>query len=131
MTRDISRWVPLSDHARAEQSDMLLQTPTLLSSLLNITTSRNWLVPTLAAMHLHAYLAQALLPGDTSLKLAQLPGIKVSESRELLNSAVSVANIAETLKSKGDSRAVEIKKAVSQWGSIEIVDASFKGMMNS
>jgi len=111
---------------RNEQSEILLQTPTLLNSLLNIITSRNWLVPTLAAMRLHAYLAQAIIPGDSSLRLAQLPGIKESEARELLNDANSLETIAGTLEKKGDSRVSEIKKAVSRWGRLEVVDASFK-----
>lgn len=118
-----------ADVLATEQSELILHTPTLLNSLLNIITSRNWLVPTLAAMRLHAYLAQALLPGDTSLKLAQLPGIRETESRELLSSAVTVSNVAEKLEEKGDSRASEVRKAMSQWGKIEIVDASFKGML--
>ncbi|KAI0092659.1 DnaJ-domain-containing protein [Irpex rosettiformis] len=111
---------------RKEQSSVLLQTPALLNSLLNIVTSRNWLGPTLAAMRLHAYLAQALLPGDTSLQLAQLPGISQPEGRRLLHEFNSIETVASNLEKKGDSRAIDIKKAVSRWSRLELVDASFK-----
>ncbi|KAI0337570.1 DnaJ-domain-containing protein [Trametopsis cervina] len=111
---------------RQEQSEILLQTPSLLNSLLNIVTSRNWLVPTLAAMRLHAYLTQAVVPGDTSLRLAQLPGIQETEARQLFNQSDSLESVAVTFEKKGDSRASEIKKAVSRWGRLDLVSASFK-----
>lgn len=77
-------------------------------------------------MRLHAYLAQALLPGDERLKLAQLPGIKPSEAKELSISAMDA--VPATLSEKGDGRSDEVKKALSRWGKLDVVDASFKGM---
>lgn len=113
-----------------EQATVLLQTPALLNSLLNIVTSRNWLTPTLAAMRLHAFLTQALTPGDNSLRLAQLPGVNPQEGRELLKNSNSLETVAGNLEKEGDSRASAVKKAVSKWGRIDLVDASFKGTFN-
>ncbi|KAI0751955.1 DnaJ-domain-containing protein [Irpex lacteus] len=115
-----------SSSLRKEQATVLLQTPALLNSLLNIVTSRNWLTPTLAAMRLHAFLTQALTPGDNSLRLAQLPGVNPQEGRELLKNSNSLETVAGNLEKEGDSRASAVKKAVSKWGRIDLVDASFK-----
>lgn len=109
---------------RKEQQVVLMQTPTLLNSLINIVMARSWFTPTIAAMRLHAYLVQGLLPGDERLKFAQLPGIKVSEAKELSISALDA--IPATLIEKGDGRAGEVKKALSRWGKLDVVDASFK-----
>jgi len=119
--------IPVTNAAlRKEQSEILLQTPTLLNALLNIVLSRNWLVPTLAAMRLHAYLAQALVPGDDSLKFAQLPGIKTDEARDFAKEAELLDELIESLKSKSDSRVQEVKKVAQKWGKLDLVDASFK-----
>lgn len=115
-----------SSSLRREQADLLLTTPTLLNSLLNIVLARNWLWPTLAAMRLHAYLTQALLPGDDTLRLAQLPGIKPTESKELGKEVPALDAIPKVLEDKADGRAPEIKKALSRWGKLDVVDASFK-----
>jgi translocation protein SEC63 len=82
-------------------------------------------------MRLHAYLAQAIVPGDTSLRLAQLPGIKPNESRELLNDSNILETVSATLEKKGDSRAAAVKRAVSHWARLEVVDASFKGTLTA
>lgn len=115
-----------SSTLRKEQSDVLLQTPTLLNSLLNIVMTRNWLVPAVAAMRLHAYLTQALLPGENTLKFAQLPGIAEKEAIQLSGEVSDVAQVAESFAEKNDERASEVKKALSRWGKLDIVDASFK-----
>ena len=112
----------------SEQSELLLQTPVLLNSLLNVSTSRNWLTPTLGAMRLHAYITQALYPGQTSLKFAQLPGIKQSESEEFTKESDGYEDLAISLEEKQDGRLSDIKKAISRWGKLDLVDASFKGM---
>lgn len=114
------------DHI-VEQSAVLLQTPTLLTSLLNISISRNWLSPTLAVLRLHSYLAQALVPGNTSLKYAQLPGIEQAEAKKLAKDAVAFDELVTVLEEKNDQRASEVKKAVSRWGRLDLIDASFKG----
>ena len=79
-------------------------------------------------MRLHAFLAQALIPGENNLQLAQLPGINQSEGRQLLNEYNSFETLAGNLEKQGDSRAGDIKKAVSKWAKLEVVDAAFKGM---
>lgn len=111
----------------AEQAKILLQTPLLLHALLTITTSRNWLTPTIAVMRLHAYLTQALLPGAEELRFAQLPGIKEDESKTLAPKAKDVGDFVHALEEKQDGRLADVKKAVSKWGRLECVEASFKG----
>ncbi|KAI0687349.1 translocation protein sec63 [Earliella scabrosa] len=110
-----------------EQTRVLLQTPVLLNSMLNITMSRNWLLPTIAAMRLHAYLTQALLPGKEELKAAQLPGISPSEAPSLSSSDSSDFSAAVSSLSKSDSSSLhDAEKALERFGQTEIVDASFK-----
>lgn len=108
----------------AEQAYLLLQTPILLNALLNIATSRSWLAPTLSVMRLHAYLAQALLPGKEQFKFAQLPGINVGEKGE---GSGSIEDFVGVLEQKGDGRVTAMKKALERWGRLELVDASFRG----
>ncbi|KAF5388148.1 hypothetical protein D9615_000013 [Tricholomella constricta] len=111
---------------RSEQTEILLQTPLLLSALLNISTSRNWLSPTLAVMRLHAYITQALLPGSERLRFAQLPGIKIDEVLTLAPEATDMGDFVHALEEKHDGRVVDVKKAIEKWGRAEIVDAAFK-----
>ncbi|KAJ3482277.1 hypothetical protein NLI96_g7099 [Meripilus lineatus] len=109
-----------------EQSELLLQTPVLLNSLLNVSTSRNWLTPTLGAMRLHAYITQALYPGQTTSKFAQLPGIKQSEAEEFAKESDGYEDLTISLEEKHDGRLSDIKKAITRWGKLDLVDASFK-----
>ncbi|KAJ6485922.1 Sec63 Brl domain-containing protein [Mycena sanguinolenta] len=107
-----------------EQSALILQTPLLLSALLTISQSRNWLAPTLAIMRLNAFFTQALPPSTLPKhQLAQLPSIK---SSEVPANDSDYAAFAETLEGKSDSRVVDVRKALSHWGRIEIVDVSFR-----
>ncbi|TFK35050.1 DnaJ-domain-containing protein [Crucibulum laeve] len=110
-----------------DQTQILLQTPVLLNALLNASISRNWLLPTLAVMRLHAFIAQALPPstGDR-LRFAQLPGINAKDVDTFGSTAKDVSDFVDTLESKKDDRVVEVKKAVQKWGRIELVDAAFK-----
>jgi translocation protein SEC63 len=110
-----------------EQIELLLQSPYLLNSLLAMSISRNWLVPTLSVMRLHAYLAQALTPGNDRLKLAQLPNVKADEVVDLSGNATILENFVQTLDAKGDSRIEDMKRAMQTWGRLELVEASFKG----
>lgn len=110
-----------------EQAELLLQAPTLLNSMLNISISRNWLQSTLAVMRLHAYLTQAIQPGQENLKLAQFPGVSPDEAASLVPTAGDpVSNLVDTLQAKSDDRVADIKKALSRWGRIELVDAKFR-----
>ena len=93
--------------------------------MLNITMSRNWLLPTISAMRLHAYLTQALIPGQAELKAAQLPGIDLSEAPSLSSSESFEAAISSLSKSES-SALPDAEKALERLGQTEIVDASFK-----
>ncbi|TFK88071.1 DnaJ-domain-containing protein [Polyporus arcularius HHB13444] len=108
-----------------EQTDILLQTPVLLNSMLSIIMSRNWLLPTISAMRLHAYLTQALLPGQPELKAAQLPGINLTEAPSLSTSESFEAAVSALSKSESPALP-DAEKALERLGQTEIVDASFK-----
>ncbi len=104
-----------------EQRRVLLHTPTLLNALLTIATSRNWFVPTMSVMRLHAYIIQALLP--TQSPLAQLPDVKPAEVPRVGD----VSQIISKLTEESDVRAADIRKAAEKWGNVDIYDASFRG----
>ena len=112
---------------RTEQAEILLQTPNILNALLNISMARNWFLPTLAVMHLHAYLAQALFPGNDKSKYAQLPGISEDDVKTLPEGVSTLEDYIQALEEKGDERLPEIKKAAARWGRLELVDAKFQG----
>lgn len=78
-------------------------------------------------MRLHAYLAQAVLPGADYLRFAQLPGIKREELPKLAGDAQNIDEFVHTLEGKHDGRVVDVKKAAERWGKLELVDATFKG----
>ncbi|KZT66980.1 hypothetical protein DAEQUDRAFT_813134 [Daedalea quercina L-15889] len=123
--------IPIGNQSlRQEQAELLLQTPTLLNSMLNISVSRNWLQPTLSVMRLHAYLAQAIPPGEDKLKLAQFPGIKPDEAASLAPSEGdekdSVTGLIDTLEGKADDRVSDIKKVAQRWGRVELVGATLR-----
>ncbi|PFH46819.1 hypothetical protein AMATHDRAFT_68973 [Amanita thiersii Skay4041] len=131
-----------------EQIRVVQQTPLLLNALLNITLSRNWLLPALSVMRLHAYLAQALPPSSYSLarapstkdqftpsefinplapQFAQLPGVSSSEEADDLAPHASDFNdFVHILEEKKDSRLLDVKTALKRWGHVDLVDASFK-----
>ena len=95
--------------------------------MLNITMSRNWLLPTIAAMRLHAYITQALLPSKADLRAAQLPGIEQSQAAALSKSESSDFSEAVSTLSKSESSELgNAQKALERLGQTDIVDASFK-----
>lgn len=108
-----------------EQTEILLQAPLLLSALLNISTGRSWLLPTLAIMRLHAYLVQAVFPGSDRLQFAQLPGIKMDELTSLAPGAKDMDDFVQALEEKQDERMMDVQIAMEKWGRIQIVDAAF------
>lgn len=120
--------LPVKDsRLQKAQRQIVLQTPVLLNAMVNIVSSRNWLLQTLAVMRLPAYIVQALVPGNTTRsKWAQLPGVSVDESLELSATCNSVRDVSGTLQSKSDSRLTDVKTASEVWKRPEIVDASFK-----
>lgn len=87
--------------------------------------SRNWLLPTIAAMRLHAYITQALLPSKVDLKAAQLPGIQQSNAASLSKS--ESGDFSDAVSSLSESSELgNAQKALERLGQTEIVDASFK-----
>ena len=113
-----------------EQEGLLLRMLALLTSLLNVVLSRNWLA--LTVMRLHAYLVQALPPtqqASEQIKLAQLPGCSPEDAAAIIGQAgdVSIETLIEKLEEKADKRAKDVKKAAQKWGKFELVDASYKG----
>ncbi|SRR6266702_1142955 len=113
----------------AGQTRVLLQTPALLNALINITTARNWSQPSIAAMRLHAYLAQGILPGSPGARWAQLPGMKRGDIRALPATSRDFADVIAHLEEQKNVLAEDARKAVQRWGRIEVVDATFKGML--
>ncbi|ETW84592.1 molecular chaperone, DnaJ superfamily [Heterobasidion irregulare TC 32-1] len=111
---------------KKEQVEILLQTPNILNALLNISMARNWFLPTLAVMHLHAYLAQALFPGNDKAKYVQLPGISEDDVETLPEGVSTLEDYIQALEEKGDERLPDIKKAAARWGRLELVDARFQ-----
>ncbi len=77
---------------------------------------------------MHAYITQALYPGQESLKFAQLPGIKQSEAKEFAKEFDAYEDLTTTLEDKHDGRLEDVKKAIARWGKLDLVDASFKGI---
>lgn len=106
-----------------------MQTPALLNALLNITTARNWSQPSIAAMRLHAYLAQGILPGSPGARWAQLPGMKRDDIRALPVTSRDFADVIAHLEEQKNVLAEDARKTVERWGRVEIVDARFKGML--
>ncbi|KAH8832821.1 Sec63 Brl domain-containing protein [Flagelloscypha sp. PMI_526] len=113
---------------RAEQTQILVQLPLLLNAFLTISTSRNWLVSTLAIMRLHPFLVQGLLPIAPDLsRLAQLPGVaSIKDAREVAPRAHDLDDMVKAMKEKSDTRASDVAKAVQKWGRIDLVDAQFR-----
>ncbi|KAJ2913503.1 hypothetical protein MD484_g6889, partial [Candolleomyces efflorescens] len=110
-----------------EQRQILLQTPLLLNALLNVSASRNWLTPTLAIMRINSYLAQALPPNaPTRVRLTQLPGVSKADIDSFSPRPREMTEVLSALEEKGDGRVGTVRKAISKWGRVEIVDAAFK-----
>jgi translocation protein SEC63 len=120
----------ISNYSSTDQARVLLQTPNLLNALLIITTARNWSQPTIAAMRLHAYLAQGVLPGSPGARWAQLPGLKNDEIRAMPPLSRDFKDVITALEEqKKDSLATDARKTLERWGRIEIVDARFRGRL--
>ena len=117
-----------------EQTKILLQSPQVLSSLLNICLSRNWLTPSLAAVQLSAHLTQAVPPPPKTvkesdkdwLKFSQLPDIALDEV-DKFKDVHGFDRLIQNLESSKDPRAGDVKKVVQDWGNIQIIGSSFKG----
>jgi len=108
------------------QEDVLLKTPNLLNALLMITTARNWSQPTIAAMRLHAYLAQGILPGSAGARWAQLPGLKNDDIRAIPIISRDFLDVVTVLDQQKNPYTADARKTLERWGRIEIVDARFR-----
>lgn len=126
--------IPVSNQSlRDEQLKILLQSPQVLSSLLNICLSRNWLAPSLAAVQLSAHLTQAVPPLPKAikesdkdwLKFSQLPGISLDEVEKFKN-VHGFDQLIQNLEGANDTRAADVKEAVQNWGKVQIVGSTFK-----
>ncbi|TFK45466.1 DnaJ-domain-containing protein [Heliocybe sulcata] len=115
-----------SPSLQKEQTALLLHTPALLTALLSIVSVRNWLAPTLAAMRLHACLAQAVPPHNPRLKFAQLPGVSEEEALGVPASVESLGEFVEMLEERGDAKVGEVRRAVERMPRVEVVDVGFK-----
>ena len=112
-----------------DQTKLLLQTPVLINSLLSICTTRNWLAPTLSAIRFQAYLIQAVPPGSDYLRYLQLPGVLPERASALAKKAEVTVDALRVLDQEKDIKYAEVKNAVAKWGQIDLVDASFKGIL--
>lgn len=121
-----------------EQTKILLRSPQVLSSLLNICLSRNWLTPSMAAVQLTAHLTQAVPPPPRSvkesdkdlLKFSQLPDISLDEV-EKFKDIHGFDRLIQDLESSNDPRTGDVKKAVQNWSSVQIIGSAFKGQLLS
>ncbi|KAG8740640.1 secretory subunit [Ceratobasidium sp. 414] len=109
-----------------EQASLILRAPTLLTSLMTMTLSRNWAASSLQLMHLHAYLAQAILPPplieSPSTALLQYPNIKKEDALTVRSGEVS-----DLISRLGDKdRASGVRAAAANSGKLDIIDAKFK-----
>jgi len=127
--------LPTDFSSSLEQTKILLQSPQVMNSLLNICLSRNWLTPSLAAVQLSAHLTQAVPPPPKTvkesdkdwLKFSQLPDIALDEI-DKFKDVHGFDGLIQNLESSNDSRAVDVKKAVQNWGNVQIVGSTFKGL---
>jgi translocation protein SEC63 len=109
-----------------EQATLILRAPTLLTSLLTMTLSRNWAASSLQLMHLHAYLAQAILPSplieSPSTALLQYPNVKKEDTATVRSGEVSelLSNLSDKDVASG------IRAAAASSGKLDIIDAKFK-----
>jgi len=91
---------------------------------------RNWSQPTIAAMRLHAYLSQGILPGSQGARWAQLPGLTYQEIRAFPLVSRDFMDIITVLEEqKKSALASDARKTMESWGRIEIVDARFRGTL--
>ncbi|CUA77177.1 Translocation protein SEC63 homolog [Mus musculus] [Rhizoctonia solani] len=115
-----------NDVLRKEQDTLILRAPTLLTSLLTMTLSRNWAASSLQLMHLHAYLAQAILPSplieSPSTALLQYPNVKREDTV-----SVHSGDVSELLSNLGDKDVASgVRAAAANSGKLDIIDAKFK-----
>ena len=90
--------------------------------------------PSLAAVQLGAHLTQAVPPPPKTvkesdkdwLKFSQLPDISLDEV-DKFKDIHGFDRLVQNLESSNDPRVGDVKKAVQNWGNIQIVGSSFKG----
>jgi translocation protein SEC63 len=91
-----------------------------------MTLSRNWAASSLQLMHLHAYLAQAVLPSplieSPSTALLQYPNVKKEDTASVRSGEVS--DLLSSLQDKDIASGV--RAAAASAGKLDIIDAKFK-----
>jgi translocation protein SEC63 len=122
----------------SELNVLLSHSHVLVTSLLNVTVARNWLVVSIYVMQLQARLVQAIKPSRTpSHDYLQYPSIRLGETQTLADGVKKykkgpdvdvITAIMKKLEEMNDPRASIIEKAAERWCRLEIVDASFTGM---
>jgi translocation protein SEC63 len=117
---------------------LLSHSHVLLTSLLNITLARNWLVVSIYVMQLNARLAQAVKPSRTpSHDYSQYPSIRLEETQTLAEGLKKykkgpdidvISALVKKLEEMEDPRVATVEKAAERWCRLDIVDASFTGI---
>lgn len=77
-------------------------------------------------MQLHAYLAQATMPGSNPL--LAYPSVTKEELKLVDGGVVSYI---KALEDKHDPRAEMVQRVADKWGHLEVIDPHFKGRSNS
>lgn len=108
-----------------------MRIPALATSLLNVSMSRNWLLPTISLLRLQAYLVQAVHPVQAAeaALLTQLPYVTeddVVAAAEHVDEH-DLKAFVEYLQERKDGRTEEVLKSVGRWGRLDLVEASFRG----
>lgn len=88
----------------------------------------------MAAIQLNAHLTQAVPPPPKTvkesdkdwLKFSQLPDIALDEV-DKFKDLRGFDGLVRNLESSNDPRAGDVKKAVQNWGNVQIVGSAFKG----
>jgi len=104
-----------------EQRRLLLHTPTLLTSLLSMTLSHSWLGPSLTVLHLHALLAQAMMPDAE--KLTVFAGVDKATADLAGHDLKELVTVLE--KKKSPEVAV-VRAAGERWGKLEMAGAAYR-----
>lgn len=109
--------IPISSSVLKEvQKELLFQTPLILNSLLAMSLGHGWLPTSVDVMHLHAYFAQAVAPGQSPL--LQYPTIDIETAKK----ASDMTNLL-----KDEDRRKVLMAASKHIGKLDVIDTQFKG----
>jgi hypothetical protein len=88
-----------------------------------MSLAHGWLPTSIEIMHLHAYFAQAIEPGKSSL--LQFPTITEDSVKDIKDD--DVTHLLKILQEDRE-RTKSLLSAASHIGRLDVVDAQFKGM---